>query len=647
MRMVLAVVVSAACVALAPGHAQEAAQQPPVFRSGVDLMTVDVSVLDGRGTPIEGLTAADFRVTVNGGPRRVLWADYVPHRQAPLEGADAAQSFSSNERVNPGRVVMIAVDQLHIRRVEGRAALRAAASFVDSLAPSDRVAAAPLNHGGSVEFTTDHAAVKRYLHNLTGEASMMPAHFSVGLSESLQIADGSRTILDMVVRRECGQSLGRFENLARAAENDGLRDPCPVQVEQESRAFAQQARTEARLSLTALERLVARLGEIEGQKTLVLVSEGLVAEPQLFDLGALGALAQAARVTVYVLQLDVPLVDAAESKASPTMHADRLVRSDGLSRLAGAARGALFTLVGADPYPFQRILRELSGYYLVAFEAADSDRDGRMHRVSVSTRAPGATVRARTAFTIPPKLTPAQTGSTLERLLRSPRLSTELPLRVAAYSFRHDDGKALRVVLTAETDVAGAGRDVTMAYVLVNDAGVIVASGAGATETGRYSVAVNAPPGRYMLKAAAVEPGGRQGSVERRFNARLGAAGPVTLSDLVVGDASAAGEATPRPAVARAAGDRVVVYFEAYAPDGWTPPPSIVFELTGANAERPAASAPGAFRAAGEGRWIARAEIPVAALAPGPYIAAAVVPVTGGDPIRLTRSLVLAAPPTR
>jgi hypothetical protein len=38
----------------------------------------------------------------------------------------------------------------------------------------------------------------------------------------------------------------------------------------------------------------------------VLLSEGLVAEPQLFDLTSLGAAAQAARVTVYVLQLEAP-----------------------------------------------------------------------------------------------------------------------------------------------------------------------------------------------------------------------------------------------------------------------------------------------------------------------------------------------------
>ena len=275
------------------------------------------------------------------------------------------------------------------------------ASFIDALEPADRVAAAPVNDAGVIQFTSDHAGVKKYLQTLTGEASPVPPHFNVGLVEALAIADGSRTRLDQVVLRECGQPLGRYENPRRLAEAEGVRDPCPVQIEQESRAMAQLARTDARLSLDALQRLIARLAEIDGPKALVLISEGLVAEAQLVDLTALGAAAQAARVTIYVLQLEVPVFEAAESQTSPTFSADVQVRADGLARLAASARGALFHLVGADPYPFRRILTELGGYYLVAFEAADTDRDGRAHRIDVSTRARDATLRARPSFRIP------------------------------------------------------------------------------------------------------------------------------------------------------------------------------------------------------------------------------------------------------
>jgi len=611
------------------------AQQPAVFRSGVDLITVDVTVLDGSGKPVDGLGADRFDVRVDDAVRRVVWAEYVRHQLTPLHAADSSDHFNTNEGMNPGRLVLVAVDQTHIRRIEGRAALRAAASFIDALEPTDRVAGAPLNHGGTIQFTSDHASVKRYLQTLTGTAVPVPAHFRIGLSEALTISDGSRTRLDQVVTRECGQPLGRLENPARIAEADGMRDPCPVQIEQESRAIAQLTRSDARLAVDALDRLIARLAEIDGPKTLVLVSEGLVAEPQLFDLSALGAAAQAARVTIYVLQLEAPVFEAAESTVSPSLYADLQVRADGLARLAGSARGALFRLVGADPYPFRRILTELGGHYLVAFEAAGSDRDGRTHRLEVSARVPGATVRARPNFRVPD--VPATPGAQLERLLRNPRLATELPLRLAAYTLREPERDALKVLLTAETDVAGAAREVVVGFVLVNDRGVVVTSGGGTTDTGRYTFPVGVSPGQYLLKAAAVEVGGRQGSVERRFEARLSETGEIRVSDFILAEPSDA----LIPAIIRARGDRLVGYLEVYGPAGWTPSGSVTVDVVTRDGSAPLISEAATISQAGAGRWIAKADLLLSDLPPGVYVAAARIALDGAPANRVMRPFVV------
>jgi hypothetical protein len=500
------------------------------------------------------------------------------------------------------------------------------------------VAAAPLNHGGAIEFTGDHAGVKRYLQTLTGEASSIPAHFNVGLVEALAIADGSRARLDQVVLRECGQPLGRYENPRRLAEAEGVRDPCPVQIEQESRGMAQLARTEARLSLDALQRLIARLAEIDGPKTLVLISEGLVAEAQLVDLTALGAAAQAARVTIYVLQLEVPVFEAAESKLSPTFSADIQARADGLARLAASARGALFHLVGADPYPFRRILTEIGGYYLVAFEAADADKDGRSHRIDVSTRAQGRTVRARPSFSIPVGSAAAGgDAGQLERLLRNPRLATELPLRLAAYTMQDPERAGLKVLITLETEAAITERTVTLGFVLVDDRGVVVTSGGGPTDTGRYLVPVGLSPGRYLLKAAGVEAGGRQGSVERRFVAELTAAGDFRVSDFILAEPSD----VLIPSIVRADGRQLVGYLEVYGPTGWTPPEEFAtIVITTPDGSDPLISVPGRIAEAGAGRWIVRADVPLTDLPPGPYVASARLAISGLPTDRLTHSFV-------
>jgi VWFA-related protein len=616
-------------------------QQPPVLRSSVDLVTADVTVLDAQGKPIQGLAGDDFSVEVDGRPRRVVWAEYVPERTTGRDDA-AAEHFSTNEHADAGRLVLIAIDQMHIRRVEGRFALRAAAAFIDSLDAGDRVAAAPLTHAGPIEFTTSHPVVKRYLQRLSGEASAMPAHFNIGLSEALAIGDGSRTTLDIVVKRECAESLGRFENLGRIAMNGGMRDPCPVQVEQEGRAFAQHARTEAQASLNAMSRLIARLAEIDGPKTVVLISEGLVAEPQLFDMSALGAAAHAARVTLYVLQLDTPIFEASDTRLSPSMDADRRVRADGLARLAGAARGALFNLVGSDPYPFRRILTELSGYYLVGFEAADADRDGRTHRIAVRTKAAGVTVRARPTFKISPTVTPQAISAVLERLLRNPRPASELPLRVGAYAFQDNTAGGLKLLVSGETDHAGVGREVTMGFVVVDAGGVIVASGGASTESGRYSITIPAPPGRYFLRVAAVDASGRQGSVERQLDARLAGSGAVRFSDLLIAEPTDDADAPLRPAVARASGSRLVAYFEMYGEGQWSPDDlRIAVVATGANGSEAIRSAPPSLRSIGPGRWSVTAGLPLDNIRPGAYLVSAEVSLRGSTPHRLRRTFIV------
>ena len=336
MRTRLTILAVVTVAALGRPVAQQSAQTP-VFKSGVDLVTIDVTVIGEGGRPLDNLAPEQFQVKVDGTPRRIVRAVYVQNKPRAANAAravDLSTYFSSNDEIPAGRLLLIAVDQQHIRRVEGLAALRGAADFIDQLDPADRVAAAPVNHVGPLQFTNEHGSVKKYLQGLAGTQTTLRAQFNLGVSESLFIADGQRTWLDRVVLRECGQPLTRFNNQARIDELEGLRDPCPVQVEQEARALAQEVRADARTSLNQLLGLIARLADIDEPKTLVLVSEGLIAEPQLIDLTSLGAAAQAARVTIYVLQLEQPIFDASESVVSPTLYQDFQMKGDGLARLA-------------------------------------------------------------------------------------------------------------------------------------------------------------------------------------------------------------------------------------------------------------------------------------------------------------------------
>lgn len=627
----------AGCCALAVTMAAATphAQQPPRFKSGVDLVTVDVAVLNATGEPIPGLTADDFELTVDGSKRRIAWAEFVPHRSA-APASVATDHFSSNEGLNPGRLVLVAVDQAHIRRVEGLAALRAAGSFIDTLDREDRVAVTSLRQLGTVEFTREHAVAKRHLGGLTGSSTPPQVFYNLGLSESLAIAEGARLTLDQVVRRECGAPIGRITDARRLAEREGVVDSCPAQVELEARTIAQQVRNDARQSLNALQSWIARLGTIEGPKTIVLVSEGLVAEPQIFDLSALGAAAYAARVTIHVLQLETPVLDASDAAISPTANADINIRGDGLTRLAGTARGGMFKLVGADPKPFHRILSELSGYYLLAFEPTEADRANGTRRLDVKARG-AAIVRARPSFAIPTAPKPDTTETELVRLLRDPKTVTDLPLRVGIYSYRQPSGDGFKTIVAAET---GRDQDVTVGYVIVNGSGVIAASGGDIAAKGRYVVTTTLPAGGgYMLKAAIIDSAGRRGSVQRHFDVRLGKSGKVTYGDLMLAEPGPGGSAelAMHPVVAMVRGPELIAYMELYA-DDWTPGPGAVkLEMVNDGDAASVTSLPVKIERVGQGRWTITARAPLTDVPAGTRFVRATIAAPGADPTQVTR----------
>src|SRR5262249_58979978 len=63
-----------------PALGQEKPAPPaetPTFTVGVDLVAVDVNVVDDRGNPYRGLGPDDFKVTVDGKPRRLVTVDDV------------------------------------------------------------------------------------------------------------------------------------------------------------------------------------------------------------------------------------------------------------------------------------------------------------------------------------------------------------------------------------------------------------------------------------------------------------------------------------------------------------------------------------------------------------------------------------------
>lgn len=621
------------------------AQEQAVFRSGVDLMTVDATVIAASGMPEPDLTAADFALKVDGRARRVLSAQFVRQTRSESTAPAVRTHYSSNEFVDMGRFVVVAVDEPHIRRVEGRTALQAAAQFIDELDPRDHVAVLGLARGGPLDFTRDRVAARSRLTALVGQGDPAFLRLNIGLIEAVEIADGGRARLAEVVLRECGRALTEYLNPARAAEeaNAGGRDACPEQVEQEARATAQFARTQAKISLSALEGLIATLAELNRPTTLVLLSEGMVTDPRLLDFTELAAAAQVARVSIYVLHMDTPLFEAANDRVSPTFLRDMQLRGDGLARLAGSARGAVFRLVGSDPAPFRRIASELSGHYLIAFEPLAAERDGRVHRIEISVRRTGHTVRARQAFRLPATTaSPRAREQELVALLRSTLPATELPVRVATYTYVEPVSADLRVVVSVEADATIADGGLVLGYVLIDGRGVVVASGANRTATGRHAFSTRVPRGNYALRVGGIDRLGRRGMVERGFTAAVQQQQNVQVSDLILAPRPARVDEPLHPIVDRVDTASVVAYLElAAVADRPLSDVRVRVEVLADDASQTSVRANAEVTQSGRLWAHARGELPLQSLPPGRYVAVAHVLSAEREVARVSRPFTL------
>jgi VWFA-related protein len=174
--------VAAACFLCAGGSILAQQQSPAPFKSGVTLVTIDVTVFDADGFPVPGLTAADFEVRLNGRVQPVRALTYVQAAfttaSAPMAGAvgpafDASPvtttPASSNAARGGARVFVIFVDDLSFVSLRGKSLVAAARRFAEGLPPSDVVGLATSSGTRAVNPTRDRAAVGAALDAIVGE----------------------------------------------------------------------------------------------------------------------------------------------------------------------------------------------------------------------------------------------------------------------------------------------------------------------------------------------------------------------------------------------------------------------------------------------------------------------------------------------
>jgi VWFA-related protein len=587
-----ALVVSFA-LAVAVPDGQEA-QQPPSFRSGIELVAVDFLALDGTGRPLSDLTPDEIAIKLDGRLRPIRSVHWIQLADPPLSGDPAAivpAPFGSNTRADAGRAILIALDDESLRTGREAPLRRAVNRFLSALSPRDRVALVTMPYGGvKVDFTNEHDKVGQILSTIAGQASR-------GDEDGSQAACRTRRTLESL--------LGLL---------NGLGTP--------------ESPTTVMFFTTALSgpRRDAPVMLAPGQCELKV---------ELFQ--QVGVAASDARAQFYVIQPeDPPIVGALQTEniaGANFRGSDNPV--EGIEHLSGATGARRLHLATAGDDTLLRVLDETAGYYLVAFEPEPRDRNGERHRLEV-TAARAAEVRVRPDLLISRAGT-RKPANTPQSMLRAAKVFRELPLRAIGYASRDAAGKVKVVAMAEPVEPAVQIRSASAA---VFDAqGKLTAQStadAAALASTPVVLGLVAPQGVYRLRVAATDSEGRAGTADYEFSAELVPAGPLTVSSVMLG-LSRSGGFIPR--MLFGSEPVAIAYMEIYGDPGASPV-SVMMELAGTPDGPARLSIPGAVSATrAADRRIATGAIPIGALPPGDYIVRAVVAMEGQPAGRVSQTI--------
>lgn len=435
--------VGGSCVALA-GLSQLVAalvvQQPqqPRFKTGVDVVLIDVTVVDHDGRPAGDLRPEDFQVTIDRKPRKIISTDFIrfdtrtsvsrerrPGAMPAGPGPSAHPSLPA-----PARNVLLVVDVDSMEPGDGMLLRKVAASFFDQLAPADRVAVVAVPRLKSqVELTSKKGDAKKALESfITGNERYRPMRYVIGLAEAYEVERDPAALAGIIVRNCSGGGRGRGDS------------GCAEDVRVETRQVALQGQVRSKATLDALRDLGLALRQVAGPKTMVLVTGGMPPPDihQGFAYSQLEAALAAAQVSLYTLYLEQPVFGQVKYQVASAELAmrDQRFEREGIENATASAGGTFVEMIGTlEPY-FDRIATELSGSYVLGVQVEAADRDSRPHYIEVKVNRPHLDVRARKYYVIEPEKPSAL------RVGREAR-----PARLPARTVMHLTAPEVRVVI--------------------------------------------------------------------------------------------------------------------------------------------------------------------------------------------------------
>jgi Ca-activated chloride channel family protein len=503
-----------ATAVLTANNAPSSLQQTPTFRSGVQYVEVDVTVLDQKGRLVRTLTKDDFELFEDGVRQDVngfqLVDIPVPPRQPQKAPRPSRIDRDVTTNTSSGRVyVMLLESPPGVPFGYTYLTQRVARWFVDqALGPDDLMAI--LHVQGSLTaaqtFTNSRQLLLRSI-------------------DALALSDWGGH--DIVPEPEKAiASLRTYETMQYVAE---------------------------------------RLGAIGNRRKAILWVGGVVnffpntAEEAVAYREAIRA-ANRNNVSIYPID-PAGLTIALGRKELERAGALRVVAED----TGGDA------IVGTNNFlgGYQRIVEQNSTYYVLGYYPAVERNDGKFHDIKVRVKTTGLVVRARKGYVAPTPASraaasrPMPAGLSAEAIdgLGSMVPVKGLPLDVFLAPFKGEDGRG-SVLLGAKLGADGLEPDergqIEVSYLTIDSIGTMhpgmrrtftLNAGPETPQPGRsglgYFDRLSLPPGRHEVRLVVHQPGGSTGSVIAHVDVPDFVKAPLAMSGIVV----ASKNETPRRAL--------------------------------------------------------------------------------------------------
>jgi VWFA-related protein len=596
-----------------------------VFRSGTELVLVNVVVRDKSGAVVRNLSRDDFTVTEDDKSQTITSFDFeelAPSPAAKDRAASATQAAPPPDNRSPASATQaqsILSSPGGLAGADDRSAKASAERPSATLDMRGRrliVLFFDLSSMQPEELDRAVKAAHDYVeHKLSAADLIAIASFSTSLQVVQDFTADADTLRDAIDGFGSNNAAGFDNGLTGDVEDTPDTGNAFTADDTEFNIF----NTDRRLD--ALRTLADQLAGIEQKKSVIYFSSGMSQQGQdnQVQLRRTVDRANRANVSIYAadmrgLQALVPGGDATQGSRRGTspfsgastrnQFGSQAASQDTLTTMAEDTGGRAFFDSNTFGQVFDRVVNDTSAYYVLGYSSTNPARDGRFRRIRVRLKRPDLKLEYRSGYYAPRDFAHSTRDDREEQLqdqLTSDLSATDLSAYVSTAYFRLADNRyfvPLSVVVPgyqlpitrttdknkATIDVLGLVRDEQRRPVgRIRDTVRLSTDAADdiRKKTVQYETGFEMPPGRYRVKVVVREnQDGAFGSYETDIVVPDVKRDAVKLSSVVVGTQLQPGarkndrnplvrdgrELVPNVTHVVSAGQHLYFYYEVYEP---------------------------------------------------------------------------------